>query len=116
MKFGIQYEQGEIIIVPFTFSNLSIIKQRPVLVLSKKEYNNKTEDIITCGITSNIKNELYSILIDNKNLTIGQIPVQSRIKVDKLFTVHQNIIRKKLGKLNEETFKKVIEELIKLVK
>ena len=62
------YKQGEIVIVPFPFSNLSSIKQRPVIVLSKNMDNETVEDIITCGITSNVKDTKYSVLIKNENL------------------------------------------------
>ncbi|MEK6934092.1 MAG: type II toxin-antitoxin system PemK/MazF family toxin [Nanoarchaeota archaeon] len=68
------YEQGEILIVPFPFSDLSSIRQRPVLVLSKKEDNFHSEDIITCGITSSLKDSKYSFLINNINLQSGSIP------------------------------------------
>ena len=115
MIYGIQYEQGDIVIVPFPFSDLTGTKQRPVLILSNKDYNYKTEDVITCGITSNTKNIENSILIDNENLEEGQIPISSRIKADKLFTLHKKIIKKKIGKLNHDTFKKVREELFKLI-
>ena len=69
MRFGIIYKQGEIVIVPFPFSDLSSIKQRPVLILSKNVDNEKVEDIITCGITSNIKDSRYSVLIENKKIS-----------------------------------------------
>ena len=59
------YEQGEILIVPFPFSDLSSIKQRPVLVLSKDIDNTSSNDVITCGITSFLKDTKYSILIDD---------------------------------------------------
>ena len=94
---------------------MSTIKQRHVLILSKKEYNNKTEDAITCGITSNLKDVSYSVLVDNKNLVNGYITVSSRIKVDKLFTISKNIIRNKVAKVNQEIFKQVREELFNLV-
>ncbi len=109
------YKQSEIIIVPFPFSDLSSVKQRPVLVLSKNVDNEKTEDIITCGITSNIKDSKYSVLIGDKNLIEGGIPKPSRVKVDKLFTISQDIIKKKVGRINKETFEKVKSEFIKLV-
>ena len=109
------YKQGEIVIVPFPFSNLSSIKQRPVLILSKNEDNNLNEDIITCGITSNIRNSKYSVLIENKDLLEGDIPKPSRIKVDKLFTISQNIIKKKVGRIKKEIFEKVKSEFIKLM-
>ncbi len=109
------YKQGEIIIVPFPFSNLSSVKQRPVLVLSKNTDNEKIEDIITCGITSNIKDSKYSVLIGDKNLIEGEIPKPSRVKVDKLFTISQDIVKKKVGRIDKETFEKVKIEFVKLV-
>ena len=115
MMSGTMYEQGEILIVPFPFSNLSSVKQRPVLVLSKNEYNNKTDDIITCGITSNLKDIENSVLIENKNLVNGQIPTPSRIKVDKLFTIEKSIIKRKFGRVNNDILERVKKEFIKLV-
>jgi len=109
------YKQGEIVIVPFPFSNLSSIKQRPVIVLSKNMDNETVEDIITCGITSNIKDSKYSVLIENRNLVEGKIPKLSRVKVDKLFTISQDIVKKKVGRINKETFEKVKSEFVKLV-
>lgn len=87
MRFGIVNKQGGIAIVPFPFSDLSIVKQRPVLILSKTKDNEESDNLITCGITSNIKDTKHSVLIDNKNLNEGTIPRTSRIKVDKLFTL-----------------------------
>lgn len=115
MRFGTQCEQGDIVLVPFPFSNLMNIKKRPVLILSKNSYNNKTRDIITCGITSNINDSDCSVVIDNKDLISGNLPVQSRIKADKLFTLEQSIIIKKLGKVKEFILQNVKEELFKVM-
>ena len=109
------YKQGEIVIVPFPFSDLSNIKQRPVLVLSKNTDNDNSEDVITCGITSMIKDSKYSVLIENTDLIEGDIPKPSRIKIDKLFTINQNIIKKKVARINKETFEEVKSEFFKLI-
>ncbi|MDP4038977.1 MAG: type II toxin-antitoxin system PemK/MazF family toxin [Candidatus Pacearchaeota archaeon] len=109
------YKQGEIVIVPFPFSDLSSIKQRPVLILSKNADNERAEDVITCGITSNIKNSKYSVLIENKNLIEGKIPKPSRVKLDKIFTISQDIVKKKIGRISKETFEKAKLEFVKLV-
>ena len=109
------YKQGEIVIVPFPFSDLSSIKQRPVLILSKNIDNEKVEDIVTCGITSNVKNSKYSVLIKNEDLIEGEVPKINRVKVDKLFTISQDIVKKKVGRINKEAFEKVKSEFIKLV-
>lgn len=115
MKFGISCEQGEIVLVPFPFSDLSCTKNRPVLILSKTEYNDITDDVVTAGITSNLKDTNYSVIIGNDNLENGMLPDISMIKVDKLFTIDQSLIIKKIGKLNKQTFECVRQELFKLI-
>ena len=115
MKSGIVYEQGEIVVVPFPFSNLSNVKQRPVLILSKSKDISRSEDIVTCGITSNLKDSKNSVLIENSNLEKGVIPRKSRIKIDKLFTLDKRIIIKKVARLNEDTFLKVKQEFNRLL-
>jgi len=109
------YEQGEIVVVPFPFSDLSDRKQRPVLVLSKHLYNLKSDDIITCAMTSNIKQVKHSIMINNRNLQAGSIPRDSMIKVDKLFSLEKSMIKKRIGKVNPETFEKIRDEFVSLV-
>ena len=43
------------------------------------------------------------------------MPKISRVKVDKLFTISQDIVKKKVGRINKETFEKVKSEFVKLV-
>jgi mRNA interferase MazF len=90
-------------------------KKRPVLILSKTKNNELFEDVIICGITANLNKSPYSIFIDNKDLEIGAIPVKSKIKVDKIFTIEKNLIIKKLGKLNKNSFDKIKKEFFKLI-
>jgi mRNA interferase MazF len=108
------YEQGEIVVVPFPFSDLSNIKQRPVLILSGNNDNKTSDDIITCGITSNLKDMKYSVLIGRMDLENGDIPAKSRIKIDKLFTLNKSIIKKRVAKINKETLSKVKKEFFEL--
>ncbi len=116
MRSGTGFEQGDILIVHFPFSDLSSIKQRPVLVLSNNGYNKKNRDLITCAVTSNLKgSEYYSVLIDNEDLKEGKIPKKSRIKVDKIFTLEQSIIKKKVARVNKSVFEKVKREWGRLI-
>jgi mRNA interferase MazF len=83
--------------------------------LSTTDYSKECEDIITCGITSNLKDSKFSVLIDNSILIEGNIPTKSRIKVDKLFTLERNIVIKRIGRINKETFEKVKKEFYALL-
>ena len=62
------YNQGTIVLVPFPFSNLSAYKVRPVLILSSNKYNQTHNDCIVCGITTTLRLDDYSIIIDKNNV------------------------------------------------
>ena len=65
-KIPMKIQQRDIFLVPFPFSDLSQTKVRPVLILSKDTFNNSSQDVIVCSITSNIAKNPYKILIDNE--------------------------------------------------
>lgn len=115
MKSGMTFKQGEIVVIPFPFTDLSAVKQRPVLIISSTGYNESTEDVIICGITSNLKDAGYSVVIDNGSLSTGQIPVISRIKVDKIFTLKQSLAKKKVARIKPEVMDAVKAEILKLL-
>ena len=107
-------ERGNIVFVPVPFTDLSVKKKRPVLIISNNKYNRSNKDFICCGITSNVKDTDYSVFIDTQDLSIGFLTQPSIIKVDKIFTLDQSIIIKTIGKANSEIIKKVKNELFKL--
>jgi len=115
MKSGIIYKQGDIILIPFPFTDLSGSKKRPAMILSKQKYNKVSDDFILCGITSNLKNRMFSILITKKDLEEGFIPKKSIIKTNKIFSLKQNLSIKKIGKVKKTVIDDVKNELFKLI-
>ncbi|MGI0003731.1 MAG: type II toxin-antitoxin system PemK/MazF family toxin [Candidatus Nitrosotenuis sp.] len=114
-RSGIAFEQGEIVLISFPFSDLTQAKQRPVLVLSKKDHNDSSSDFVCCGITSNLANKRYSVLLDKNEIGEGSIPKQSRIKFNKIFTLEKTLVRKKLGKISDRKLKQVQQSLAELL-
>ena len=109
------FNQRDIILIPIPFTDLTSNKKRPVLVLSNDEYNKKNEDIIVAAITSKIYKRDYSIIINNKDLDKGELKVKSMIRIDKIYTLSQQIVIKKFGSLNLTCFNKVRKKIIKLI-
>lgn len=46
--------QGDVVLVPFPFSDLSTVKRRPALVLSSDEFNRTLGDLIIAQISSRV--------------------------------------------------------------
>lgn len=107
--------QKEIVLIPYPFSNLEEKKVRPALVISNNLFNNKSQDCLLAPLTSVIKDEPFSILIEQKNLNSGKLIRQSRVRLDKIFVIEKNKIVFKVGILNEQTFNLVKNEFHKLI-
>ncbi len=98
------FVKGDIVVVPFPFSDLSNSKRRPAFVI--RDFDN--DDLLLCQITSkSLKNE-FSIPISGENFASGSLNKVSNIRPDKIFTCSKNIILYKIGTLNENTAQKVI--------
>lgn len=108
-------QQREIILTPFPFSNLEKEKVRPSLIISNDLYNKKFDDIIVVPLTSNLKFREYSIPVTNKDLDSGKIITESKIKVDKIFSISKKLVRLTIGKVNDEKFQEVKKEFLKLI-
>jgi mRNA interferase MazF len=52
------YEFGEVVLVPFPFTNQSTQKKRPSIVISSSEYNATRPDLILIAVTSQVKTPL----------------------------------------------------------
>ena len=109
------HKQGDIILIPIPFTDLSSSKRRPVLVLSNNDYNSKTDDIVVAAITSNILLKDYSINITTDDLVDGNLKVDSCIRADKIYTLSQNIVIKRFGTVNEDVIEEVKSKISELI-
>lgn len=105
------YKQGEIVLVPFPYSDLSASKRRPALVVSNNVYNSKFPDIVVCVITSNLHKDNFSIELNDTNLKQGILPESSVTKYHKLFTIQQSRIIKRFSEIDNNKLNEVISML-----
>jgi mRNA interferase MazF len=104
-------EPGALVLVPFPYTNLRSTKNRPAVVLSSSEYNAARRDVLVCGVTSNLANAAHSVLVSQRDLAQGHLMADSRIKADKLVTLQQSIVRKRLGRIKPGVLARVYREL-----
>lgn len=103
-------DAGDLVLVPFPFTDLTAAKSRPALVLSVRAYNDTAKDVILCGVTSNLANAAHSVLLDGSALAEGTLPRPSRVKVDKVVTLAQSLVRKRVARIDAVTMAMVMRE------
>jgi len=109
------YKQGDILLVPLPFTDLSSQKRRPVLVLSKDDYNNVADDLIVVAITSYIDSKPYNVLLSNNDMADGTLKVDFCIRADKIYTLSQSIVVKHFGKVKSEIIEKTKNKIFEVM-
>ena len=97
------YQRGEIVLIPFPFTDLSRRKARPAVVISPYRFNRHSQDVILVAISSKVPAmpNQFEVTIERSDVgfaTTG-LRVSSVIKASKLVTLKQSLIHVTLGKL-----------------
>ena len=103
--------KGDIVAIPFPFSDLSQSKKRPALVLADIE----GEDIILFQITSKPIRDKYAIASHKEDFIKGDLPVLSNIRPNRIFTADKNIVIKYLASLSPSLMEKVVDRIIEII-
>lgn len=110
-----KFDAGDLVVVPFPFTDLTSKKWRPALVLSSQSFNESQSDAILCAVTSNLTNSENSVLLEASDLRDGHLPATSRIKVAKLVTLEQRLIAKRVGRIKPGLLERVYRELLTIL-
>ncbi|MBC8182630.1 type II toxin-antitoxin system PemK/MazF family toxin [candidate division KSB1 bacterium] len=107
-----KFIKGEVVVIPFPFSDLSQAKRRPALVLSSLP----GYDLILCQITSQQITDSYAIPLKESDFDRGSLKVESNIRPNRIFTADKAIILYSVGMLKQEKIDFVIDKLIEILK
>ncbi len=93
---------GEVVIIPFPQTDLTVGKRRPALVL----VDLPGDDLILCQITS--RSDSSSIPLDTTDFERGQLNQSSFIRPQRLFTVEQRVVLYSIGKVKTSKLAEVL--------
>jgi mRNA interferase MazF len=99
--------QGEIVLLPVPFTDLSSARRRPVIVISNDQYQRDTPDMVVVAMTSNPVLTPYSFVITSPDLVSGVLNHPGRVRVDKVFTLAQSLVVKTFGKVSDVTLNRI---------
>jgi PemK-like, MazF-like toxin of type II toxin-antitoxin system len=102
---------GDVILVPFPFSDLTQSKLRPAIVLADAGGG----DWILCQVTSNPYGDPRAIMIADVGFRQGGLPLTSFARPGKLFTANQGLVVRRVGTLKSEVLSQIIRGVVSLL-
>ncbi len=113
----IVYNKGDVILVPFPFSDQIGSKKRPAIIVSSSNYNKSKPDLIIMALTSQISKTLNLGECVIKDWKQAGLLKQSLIK-PLISSIEQTLVLKKLGSLSSTdmtSLNKVLKEILDLI-
>jgi mRNA interferase MazF len=101
------FERGDLLLVPFPFSDLSASKRRPVLALTSPD---NYGDFIAIPITSRPP-VAHGLPLNPGDLIRGSLPTASWIRTDRIVTLNASLVFKSFGHVSEEMVTAAVERL-----
>ena len=92
------YNPGDILLVPFPFTDQTSAKQRPAVVLSSAPYNRNHSDVILAPITSKINRTTDEVIV-SKWQSAGLIKASAVKPI--LASFETSLVRRQLGALTQ---------------
>lgn len=103
-----QYERGDVVYASIPYTDLTAIAQKYVLVVLRKT----NDDLTLCRITTRKKSLPNRIPIYKNDFSSGGLRISpSFVLIDKILTIHSNLVKKKVGSLKQEKIKEITKEI-----
>lgn len=106
-----RFVKGDVVVIPFPFSDLSGSKRRPALVVAILP----GDDVILCQITSQAVGNSYAIPVTTSDFADGGLRQDSNIRPDRIFTADSNIILYRAGGLSQSKLQEVVSGIVRIV-
>ena len=103
--------KGDVVVVPFPYSDLSQSKRRPAVVVKPLT----GDDVILCQITSQAVSDSYALPLESTDFVTGRLTQSSNIRPNRLFTADSAIVLYRVGTLTAEKMADVIAAIVQIV-
>lgn len=98
---------GEVLLIPFPFTDLTTQKRRPVLVLRQEDTHG---DFLAAAITSQPGcSDAHAL--NQPDFQSGRLPKPSYVRITKLYTLNQHVAISRFGALTPDAFARVHAEI-----
>lgn len=103
--------RGDVVVVPFPFSDLTGAKRRPALVVAVLP----GDDAILCQITSQPVRDSSALPLSNQDFETGELPKPSNVRPNRLFTADRALILSTAGHVHRSCLQKIIAAIVRVI-
>jgi mRNA interferase MazF len=107
-----RFVSGDVVVVPFPFTDLTSSKVRPALVLAVLSRG----DLILCQITSQPAGHPEAAPITAGDFARGGLPMTSYVLPHRIVTANISCVRKLVGSLNPTTLGELREKVCAVIR
>ena len=107
-----RFVKGDVVVVPFPFSDLTEAKRRPALVAASPS----GDDLILCQITSQPIRDGYALALSDSDFRDGSLKQLSNIRPNRLFTADKRLILYRVGGLKPEKLEEVTQAIVHILR
>jgi mRNA interferase MazF len=105
-----RFVKGDVVVLPFPYTDFSSVKKRPAVVIATLKGSN----VILSQITTNQRNDEDLISLTKKDFASGSLSSDSFIMASLIFTADISRIEYKAGKIKPEKIKEVQNKLCEI--
>lgn len=103
--------KGDVISIPFPFSDASTIKRRPAVIIAESDSNN----ILVCPITSKPGRD-YEIMLEDQDFRVGKLDLSPcYIRPNIIATLSKSNVIRQIGKLKDEKLNLLISMIVEII-
>lgn len=101
------FERGDLLLVPFPFTDLSAAKRRPVLLLTRPDGYG---DFIALPITSRLRVD-HGVALTAADLATGVLPRASWVRTDRVVTLNVSLVVRSVARVSEPVVAAAVAQL-----
>ncbi len=107
-----RFVKGDMVVVPFPFSELNQAKRRTALVAASPS----GDDLILCQITSQAVCDGYALALNDSDFRDGSLKQPGNIRPNRIFTADKRLILYRVGGLKQEKLEEVTQAIVHILR
>jgi mRNA interferase MazF len=112
--FKKRVRQGDLVVVWFNYSDLEFIEKRLAIIISNNNFNISNQNIVLVPLTSIIKKEDSSLIINSDDFSSGSLKNTSVVRIDEVAGLNKKTVERIVGRVKDSMLDVILNKTRKI--